>query len=186
MATATTHTAASKAPSKTGGASTRNQRTAIGKLVSRKPATALGPARDGERRGSAEPWSGSALGPTAIGADTRSDNRYFLSGLTTARGAPAWPGTPIIGARGYGGAPAPGLVPRRSLFGPRPSTFCRGGRSLATAGDPRTKLRRPPAGSTSGRCRRRYRPPTAPPARGRTAGPPGRAPVRHFHPGSGR
>src|SRR5918994_6595133 len=94
MATATTHTAASNAPSKTGGASTRNQRTAIGKLVSRKPATALGPARDGARTGSAEPWSGSAFGPTAIGADTRSDTPYFLSGLTTARGAPSWPGTP--------------------------------------------------------------------------------------------
>src|SRR5918998_3195883 len=89
-ATATTHTAARKEPSKSGGASTRNQRTAIEKLASRKPAAALGPARDGARTGSAEPWSsGSAFGPTAIGADTL----YFLSGLTTARVAPSWPGT---------------------------------------------------------------------------------------------
>src|SRR5918994_4137433 len=75
MGPVTTHTADRKMPSKIGAASTTNQKSPSGRLVSRKPAAALSPAKDGGRRGRAESYPSSALGPMAIGSDTR----YYLS-----------------------------------------------------------------------------------------------------------
>src|SRR3712207_7678034 len=65
------HTTARRTPSSIGGASTATQNRPSGRLASRKPVAPITPAGDGGRKGPTEPWSGSVLGPAAVGADTR-------------------------------------------------------------------------------------------------------------------